>query len=172
MKLVKVLDQTGANLVTDPTNQIILKELVYQQQSISDLAAKLNLPILKLWRRIQKLAKANLVEQTGMEKNGNLEKKLYRATATYFAPQQFFNFKPKDPNLKEAFAVYSEIQGSMIAKTSAYNEIPKAADPIDYSIYVNMQVFADVCGRPEVQAKIVELESKLRQFKKQGGYVP
>jgi DNA-binding Lrp family transcriptional regulator len=170
MKLIKMLEQQSANLVTDVINQVILKELVNQQQSISELSQKLDIPTLKLWRRIQKFQKAGLVEQTGVEKKNNLEIKLYRSTAAYFAPQQFFNFKPKDPDLKAAFEIYSEIQGTMIAKTAAYNDIPKYADPTDYSIYVNMQIFTDVCGKPEVQAKIAELEEKLAKYKGLGDY--
>jgi DNA-binding Lrp family transcriptional regulator len=170
MKLIKMLDQQSANLVTDDVNQIILKKLVNQQQSISELAKELDLPTLKLWRKIQKLQKAGLVEQTGAEKKNNLEIKLYRSTATYFAPQQFFNFKPKDPDIKAAFEIYSEIQGTMIAKTAPYNDIPKDADPTDYAIYVNMQIFADVCGKPEVQAKIAELAEKLAKYKGLGDY--
>ncbi|MGD6853419.1 MAG: ArsR/SmtB family transcription factor, partial [Candidatus Bathyarchaeia archaeon] len=102
MKLVKVLDKESEKLVADPTNQAILKELVTAQHSISELSTQLNIPTLKLWRRIQKLQKANLVEVTSTQKVGNLEKKYYRSTATWFAPQQYFNFKPKNPKLKEA----------------------------------------------------------------------
>jgi DNA-binding Lrp family transcriptional regulator len=170
MKLIKMLDQQNASLVTDTVNQIILKELVNQQQSISELSEKIDVPTLKLWRRIKKLQKAGLVEQTGAEKKNNLEIKLYRSTATYFAPQQFFNFKPKDPDLKAAFEIYSEIQGTMIAKTTAFNEVPKDAEPTDYSIYVNMQIFADVCGKPEIQTKIIELKEKLAKYKGLGDY--
>ena len=170
MKLLKVLDQESTNLVSDPINQVLLRELVNQQQSISDLAQKLDIPTLKIWRRMQKLLKANLIEQTGTEKKGNLEKKLYRATAAWYTPQQFLNSKPKDPNLKAAFEIYSEIQNSMMIKMGAYNEVPKDSDPIDYSMYVNMQVFAEVCGKPAVQTKIVELERNLSKFKEQGGY--
>jgi DNA-binding Lrp family transcriptional regulator len=150
MKLIKMLDQQNASLVTDTVNQIILKELVNQQQSISELSEKIDVPTLKLWRRIKKLQKAGLVEQTGAEKKNNLEIKLYRSTATYFAPQQFFNFKPKDPDLKAAFEIYSETT--------------------DYSIYVNMQIFADVCGKPEIQTKIIELKEKLAKYKGLGDY--
>ncbi len=171
MKLIKMLDQESGNIVTDPINQIILKELVNRQQSISSLASTLSIPKLKLWRRIQKLLKANLIEQTGAEKKGNLEIKLYRATAAYYVPQQLLNFKPQNPDLKSAFELYSEIQGTMMAKMSAYNEVPQNADPIDYSLYANMQIFADTCGKPEVQAKIVELQNRLAKFKEQGGYL-
>ena len=41
MKLIKVLDQEGTNLVSDPTNQTILRELVTAEQSVSELAKKL-----------------------------------------------------------------------------------------------------------------------------------
>jgi hypothetical protein len=171
MKLIKLLDQQSTNLVSDSINQVIIKELVTQQQSISGLSNKLGIPTLKLWRRVQKLQKANLIEQTAAEKRGNLEIKLYRATAAYYAPQQFLNFKPKNPDLKAAFEIYTEIQTRMMAKMGAYNEVPKDADPTDYSIYANMQVFADVCGKPEIQTKIVELENQLSKFKAQGGYL-
>jgi hypothetical protein len=60
MKLMKVLDQEGTNLLSDPTNQAILRELVTSERSISELAAQFNLPILNLWRRMQKLLKANM----------------------------------------------------------------------------------------------------------------
>lgn len=167
MKLIKLLDQEGSNLVSDPTNQNILRELVTAQHSTAELAQKLNLPTLNIWRRIQKLQKAKLIELTATQKVGNLEKKLYRSTSTYFAPQQYFNFTPKDPSLNEAFKIYNEIQRKMMIQSTAYGDIPKDADPIDYSFFINMKVFADICGKPEIQAKIVELKEKLAQFNPQ-----
>jgi DNA-binding Lrp family transcriptional regulator len=169
MKLVKVLDPKTAPLVMDPLNQVILRELVTTESSISDIAAKLNLPTLNIWRRMKKLQKADLVEQTATQKVGNIEKKLYRSTAAWFAPQQLLNYKPKDSNLKQAFEIYSNIQNSMMAALATYNEVPKDSDPMDYSLFINMQVFADVCGKPEVQEKISLLKEKLAQFNRQGG---
>jgi DNA-binding Lrp family transcriptional regulator len=167
MKLMKLLDQEGSHLVSDTTNQIILRELVTAQQAVSDIAKKLDLPTLNVWRRMQKLEKAKLIELTGTQKAGNLEKKLYRSTAAFFTPQQYFNFTPKDASLTEAFEIYNSIQHKMLSKAAAFGDIPKAADPIDYSFFINMLVFADVCGKPEVQAKIVELKEKLAQFNPQ-----
>lgn len=164
MKLIKVLDQEGANLTSDPTNQTILRELVTAEQAVSDIAKKLDLPTLNVWRRMQKLEKAKLIELTGTQKVGNLEKKLYRSTATVFTPQQYFNFTPKDASLTEAFEIYNSIQHKMLSKAAAFGDIPKNADPVDYSFFINMLVFADVCGKPEVQAKIVELREKLSKF--------
>lgn len=167
MKLVKLLDQEGSNLVSDPFNQAILKELVTKEQSISDIAKKLDLPTLKLWRRMQKLLKADLVELSSIEKVGNLEKKLYRSTATWFAPQQYFDFQPKDANLKTAFEIYSDIQKQLMMEVSTFGDVPKTADPIDYALYANMQAFAQVCGKPETQTKISELKQSLEKFKLQ-----
>ena len=164
MKLVKFLDQDGQNLLSDATNLTILRELVTAEYSPSELAQKLNLPTLNVWRHMQKLEKAKMIELTGTIKVGNLEKKRYRSTATYFAPKQYFNFTPKDPALTEAFSIYNGIQSKMMAKAAAYGDIPKDADPVDFSFFVNMLVFADVCGEPDVQAKIVDLKRKLEKF--------
>ena len=52
----------------------------------------------------------------------------------------------------------------MITKRSLSATYPKDADPIDYAFFINMMVFADICGKPDVQAKIVELKEKLSKF--------
>jgi hypothetical protein len=164
MKLIKVLDKDGEKLVADPTNTTILRELVTAEHSAAELAQKLNIPTLNIWRRIQKLQKAKLIEHTTTQKVGNLEKKLYRSTATYFTPHQYFNFTPKNPALTEAFELYNEIQRKLMNQTATYGDIPKNVDPIDYAFFANMMVFADVCSQPDVQVKIVELKKKLSKF--------
>ena len=167
MKIVKFLDQKSTTLVIDPLNQTILKNLVIQEQSISELATKLDLPALKLWRRIQKLTKARLIELTRTEKVGNLEKKMYRATATRYVPQNFFDLKPKDANLKTAFDIYSDIQKDMWAKVSNFGDIPTKTDPTDYALFASMQSFAEVCTESATQAKLTELVKELTKFQKQ-----
>jgi hypothetical protein len=167
MKLLKLLDQEGNKIVSDPFNQAILKELVEKEQSVSDLSQKLNIPTLKLWRRMQKLLKTDLVELVGTQKIGNLEKKLYRSTATWFAPQQYFDFQPKNPDLKAALEIYSDIQKQLMLQASTFGEVPKTVDPIDYALYANMQAFASICGKPETQKKIVDLRLQLEKFKVQ-----
>lgn len=171
MKLVKFLNQEGANLLSDSTNQTILTLLVSSEYSVSELAAKLKLPTLKTWRRMQKLANANLVELSRIEKVGNIEKKLYRATATWFAPQQYFNFKPKDTNLIAAFEIYSKIQKDLMAKILELDEVPKGVDPVDFSLFANMQAFALICGEPTTQAKIMELKYRLSKYKEQSDFI-
>lgn len=92
---------------------------------------------------------------------GNLEKKLYRSTATYFAPPQIFNFTPKNPNLIEAYEIYNNIQKKMINQTANYGDIPQNTDPIDYAFYINMTIFAEVCSQPDIQKQIINLKQKL-----------
>jgi hypothetical protein len=167
MKIVKFLDQKNTTLVIDPLNQTILKNLVTKELSISELAAKMNMPTLKLWRRIQKLSKANLVILTRTEKVGNIEKKMYRATATRYVPQNFFDLKPKDTNLKAAFDIYSDIQKDMWTKVSDLGDVPANADPTDYALFASMQSFAEVCTEATTQAKLVELVKELSKFQKQ-----
>jgi hypothetical protein len=164
MKLIKFLDSKTTTLLSDSLNQTVLENLVISEHSISELSSKLNIPTLKLWRRMQKLLKANLVELSKTEKVGNIEKKLYRATATRFIPQQYFEFKPKDTNLQGAFKIYSEIQKEMLAKILAIHEVPKNADPVDFALFATMQAFAQVCGEPTAQARLMNLEQKLAEF--------
>lgn len=168
MKLVKFLDQKGTLLVSDPLNQAILKNLVLSEYSISELAAKLNLPTLKLWRRMQKLLKANLVELARRKNVGNIEKKMYRATATGYIPQQqYFEFKPKDANLQEAFEIYSDIQKKIATRISALGDVPEEADPVDFAIFASMQAFAQICIEPATHAKLKTIEDKLAKFQEQ-----
>jgi DNA-binding transcriptional ArsR family regulator len=164
MKLTMILDQEGTKIASDPTNQTILQELVKKEHSISELATQINLPALNLWRRIQKLLKANMVELTRIQKVGNLEKKFYRATATLYTPKQYFTLNPKDPRLKEAFEIYSDIQRNMMLKMSSFGEVPKDSDPIDYLMFASMQVFADVCGNSKIPKKIDDLKEKLANY--------
>jgi hypothetical protein len=113
---------------------------------------------------MQKLLKANLVELSRTEKVGNIERKIYRATATRYVPQQPFEFKPKDTNLQEAFKIYSELQNNMISKFSAFGEIPKEADPVDFAVFANMKAFTQVYSEPETQTKMLKLQEKLAKF--------
>ncbi len=167
MKLIKFLDQKSTTLVSDSLNQAILKSLVMSEYSVSELSKELNQPTLKLWRRMQRLQRANLIELSRTEKVGNIEKKLYRATATRYVPQQFLEFKPKDENLLEAFEIYSEIQKKMMAKVSAYNEI-SATYPVDFALFATMKAFAQVCSDQIVQGTLAELNDKLAKYEKKG----
>jgi len=159
MKMIKVLDAKATTLVSDALNQRILKELVMAPHSVSDLSRKLNVPVLKIWRRIQHLTEAKLIEVAGSRKIGNLEQKLYRATATQFVPQQLFQVKP---------SAYSKIQGEMLKIFSSFDDIPKEGDPTDLVLYAQMLSFAEVFEKPGVQESIVEIKEHLANFRQRG----
>jgi DNA-binding Lrp family transcriptional regulator len=168
MKLVKFLDQKGTILVSDPLNQTILKNLVQSEYSITELAQKLNIPTLKLWRRMQKLQKANLVDLSRTEKVGNIERKIYRASATGYVPQQqYLEFKPKNPNLQSAFEIYTGIQREIMTKTAVYGEIPKDANAVDFSFFATMQAFVQLFMEPTTRKKLEDLAEKIMKYQQE-----
>jgi hypothetical protein len=164
MKVVRILDQKGTILVSDALNQMILRKLVLSECSVSGLSKKLNIPTLKLWRKMQKLMEANLVELSRTEKVGNLEKKFYRASATTYIQKPLFELEPKDTDLHDAFDIYLGIQKEILAKLWAFQEIPEDADPIDFAWYATMESFVQVGGEPNIQTKITELKQRLADF--------
>ena len=52
MKLLRVLDGPSTTLLYDLRNQMILKELVESERSVTELAAKLKIPMVTLWKRM------------------------------------------------------------------------------------------------------------------------
>ena len=164
MKIMKVLDERGTALISDPLNLMILRELVLSDYSVSELARKFHTPTLKTWRRVQKLLAAGLIELSKTAKVNNIEKKLYRAAATNYIPQQFLDAKPKDANLTEACKIFAEIQRGIVLSVSKFQDIPDGIEPIDYAIYANMLAFAQVCGDSKTQEMVSELRQKLSEF--------
>ena len=169
MKLVKFLDQKGTILVSDPLNQTILKNLVQSEYSITELAQKLNIPTLKLWRRMQKLQKANLVDLSRTEQVGNTQTKHHRPSATRNVPppQQYLEFKPKNPNLQSAFEIYTAIQREIMTKAAVYGEIPKDANAVDFSFFATMQAFAQIFMEPATRKKLEELAEKISKYQQE-----
>ena len=166
MKMLKVLDSQGTILATDALNQLILQKLVASPRSVTELSIELNIPALKIWRRIQRLSKSRLVELSGVEKVGNLEKKFYRATALrYDVPQQFFAPKLADPNLQTAFLKYAAIQNDTLTILSKFDaDIPKEGDPTDFAIYALMQAYVETSEKPSTQQSIQEMKRLLTNF--------
>lgn len=98
---------------------------MFSEYAVAELSRKLSIPPLKTWRRIQKLVEAKLVEAARVDVIKNLEKKVYRATATNFVSRQFFDLKPNDGRRGRAFKTYLEIQAQLMSKMSAFSYIPK-----------------------------------------------
>jgi DNA-binding Lrp family transcriptional regulator len=166
MKMVKVLGAQETILISDALNQMILQKLSTSQRSITELSRELNIPTLKLWRRMQRLTKAKLVEISGVEKVGNLEKKFYRVTALRFEmPQQFFEPKLADPNLQAAFGLYAKIQNETTTILSTFDEnIPQEGNPTDFAVYALLQAFVEVSEKTTTQTSIQEMKKMLAKF--------
>jgi predicted transcriptional regulator len=168
MKMVKILDSQGTILVTDPLNQLILQKLVVSPHSVTELSRELDIPALKIWRRMQRLAKTQLVEVSGVEKVGNLDKKLYRATALrYDVPQQFSTPKLADPNLQAAFLEYAAIQNETMAILSKFDAAIPENDPTDFAIYALMQAYVEISEKPSTRESIQEMKQKLTNFERE-----
>ena len=166
MKVLRVLDQAETRLLTDLLNQMILRELVLSERSVTGLARKLNSSTLKLWRRMQKLESAGLIEVSRVKRSGNIETKLYRAAAASYVPGQFLELKPRDPRLADALAVFTGFQRKVAALMMESKEVPEGSDPADYALYVSMRSFAQVYGEPKAQERISELKRKLDEFER------
>src|SRR5271166_1932299 len=157
------MDEKGSILLSDVLNQRIIRELVLSPYSTTELSRKLGVPPVKMWRRVSKLLEARLIEQTELEYIGNLEKKVYRATAMKFLPREFLHFEPKSKSLKEAFKLYAEIQQEFMRDISVSNEIPKSMEPIEYGVYADLKGFCQSVLNPRIQAKIQRLEKQLSE---------
>jgi hypothetical protein len=118
---------------------------------------------------MQKLQKANLVDLSRTEKVGNIERKLYRASATGYVPQQqqYLEFKPKNPNLQRAFEIYTDIQREIMTKAAVYGEIPKDANEVDFSFFATMQAFAQIFMEPTTRKKLEELAEKISKYQQE-----
>jgi DNA-binding Lrp family transcriptional regulator len=169
MILVKVLDAQTTALISDLRSQLILRELVASEYSVTELSNRLNIPAVTLWKRMQKFEAAGLVEVTAVKKSGNLERKMYRATAANFVPFQMLSSRPKDRRLSEAFDVYSEIQKMALALQSQSFNIPEGTNPVDYAQYVGMKSMVVLQKAPDFQRKIVELGRKLSEYESKSG---
>ena len=164
MKLLRMLDGDETVLVSEVKNQLILKELVFSQYSVRELAGRVRMPEVTLWKHLQKLLAAGLVEVSEVKKVGNLEKKLYRAAAANFIPAQFTNPRPKDPRLLEAFETYSQIQQMIMAVQAHNSEIPEGVNPVDYAFYMGLKAFVEVNKDPEFHRRVAELETELSEY--------
>jgi len=164
MKLTLLLDARGTALASDVKNQLMLKELVSSEYSVTELAKRLNIPTVTVWKRMQKLLSAGMVEITKTRRSGNLEKRMYRATAARYVPAELLDLRPRDRRLSEAFEVYSQLQKMGMAHLARMNEIPEGADPVDYGLYVSMSAFAQVFGTPDFRQRLSELEERLSEY--------
>jgi DNA-binding Lrp family transcriptional regulator len=172
MKTVMVVDDKASELLVDRLNQKMVRELVFSEYSIAELSRKLNIPPIKTWRRIQKLVEAKVVEVARVDKVKNLQKKIYRATATNFLPRQFLDLKPDDERLRKTLKTYLEIQGEVMNRMSAFSEIPEGVNPIDYAIYAAAKSLCLLFVDPDLRNKAMRLEREISEFEQDQRFQP
>ncbi len=167
MKRVMILGQIGTSLLSDTLNQRIVRELVLYAYSTTELSRKLRMSPVKVWRRVSKLLEAGILEQSKVDYIGNLEKKIYRASALRYIPVSFLDFEPKNKDLREAYKSYLEIQKESMKDLAASNEIPPSLsmDPIDYGVYAELKTFCRVMLGPKTQAILKRLDRQLADCK-------
>ncbi|BBE42123.1 hypothetical protein NAS2_0734 [Conexivisphaera calida] len=138
-----VVDRDSLKLLSDPLNMEIVRELVFSERTVGGLAESMNVPSVKIWRRVLRMQRAGLIRQTRTEKVRNLERKYYRAAAAMFVPQQMMDVEPRSGNLRRALAIYSEIQARML-RDLVRTEVPDdAEDLIDRVISIQLRKFVD-----------------------------
>ena len=167
MKRLVILDEKGSLLLSDALNQRIVRELALSSYSTTELSRKLGIPPVKMWRRMSKLLEARVIEQCKLDHVGNLEKKIYRATALRYVPLQFLNFVPKSKSLKEAYKSYQEIQAEFMKAIALSNEIPESAatDQIDCGVYADLKDYCRILLSPLTQARLRRLDKLLADCK-------
>ncbi|MCL4343481.1 MAG: winged helix-turn-helix domain-containing protein [Thaumarchaeota archaeon] len=172
MKKIMMLDDKRHKLLLDPINQSILKELVFNEYSVTDLSRKLKLPTVKLWRRIVKLSESGIIELVKSENVKNMQKKFYRAAALSYQPAKPMSFEPKDQTLKEALKLYVEIQQAIIANIMSPNEVPASVKNIvDYSIYNTLDSFCRVMLDKSTLEKMRQIKYDLEKSSKYGNQI-
>jgi DNA-binding Lrp family transcriptional regulator len=164
MKTIMILGERASELLFDGLNARIVRELVFSEHAIADLSKKLGVPPLKTWRRVQKLLAVKVVEVVRVDRVQNLEKKVYRATATNFVPGQFLDLKPNDERLAKAFRTYLEIQRQSMSKMASYSDIPAGANPTDFAIYAAAKSLCQLYLDPDVKNRVLKLEREISEF--------
>jgi DNA-binding Lrp family transcriptional regulator len=164
MKIFMLLGDSASELLFDDLNSRIVRELLFSEYAVSELSRKLRVPQLKIWRRVQKLVDAKVLEVVRVEKAQNLEKKIYRAAAAKFVPRQFLDLKPANKSLAKAFNTYLEIQRQLMSGMARFSEIPEGANPVDYAIYASSKSFCQIFRDPDVKNKVERLEREISEF--------
>lgn len=161
MKRLHVLEEGHSELFDDPLNVKVIKELVFADRSVAELARKFDVPMVKMWRRVGKLVKAGILEQTGSKKIRNLESRVYRAKALRYVSRKDLTFEPREKTVKEAYALYSDIQQDIVKMLSRFEEVPEKFDPADFAALADMHAFCQVLLHPDTRRKLVSLREKL-----------
>ncbi len=163
MKRLHALEEGDGGLLDDPLNTRIIGELVSAERSVAELSRKFDVPMVKMWRRVAKLTKAGVVEQTGSKRIRNLESKVYRARAARYVTKKPQSL-PKGRAVREAYELYSNIQKDIASALSRFEQVPQGVDPVDFAAFTDMHAFCHVLLHPDTTKKLVELREMLTRL--------
>ncbi|MDG6909376.1 MAG: helix-turn-helix transcriptional regulator [Nitrososphaerota archaeon] len=164
MKRLHVLEAEDAGLLDDSLNARVVRELVFADRSVAELSKKLDVPMVKMWRRIAKLTRAGVIEQTGSKRIRNLESKVYRARAPKYVSKRALDLEPRGKAVREAYALYSDIQQDISKALSRFEEVPERLDPADFAAFADMHAFCRVLLHPDTRQKLLVLREKLSRM--------
>ena len=163
MKRLHALEEGNGGLLDDPLNTRIIGELVSAGRSVAELSRKFDVPMVKTWRRVAKLTKAGIVEQTGSKRIRNLESKVYRARAARYVTKKPRSLS-KGRAVREAYELDSNIQKDIASALSRFEQVPQGVDTVDFATFTDMHAFCHVLLRPDTTKKLVELRGTLTRL--------
>lgn len=165
MKMVMLLDEAATRLLYDPLNLKLVRLLLQDEMSISELSRKLNVPVVRVWRRLEKLRKHGIVEIRKIINIRNIQKRLYGASAMRYVPSEIFTIMPSDPNLKNAYLLFLEIQKKLLDEQNKVEPGVKI-NPFDSYFYTDLKAFVSVMNTEETEMLLKKIELLLEEFKR------
>ncbi len=165
MKRVLVLDEKGSRLLYDPFNLKILRILIQSEMSATELSRKLGIPVVKAWRRLAKMEKQGIVELRRVVKVGNVEKRIYGASALRYIPAEILSILPSDPDLKKAYLLFLEIQRKLLERQNTV-EMSAKKNLLDFYICSDLLGFVETMQSEETLKKLKEVRYYLEEYSK------
>jgi len=165
MKRVLVLDEKGSRLLYDPFNLKILRILIQSEMSATELSRKLGIPVVKAWRRLARMEKQGIVELRRVVKVGNLEKRIYGASALRYIPAEILSIFTSDPDLKKAYLLFLEIQRKLLERQNTV-EMSAKKNLLDFYICSDLLGFVETMQSEETLKKLKEVRYYLEEYSK------
>lgn len=164
MKVYQLVEKKYIGIFSDELCKKILIEVIKKELTPMDLARILRKPILAIWKRLDDMSKANIVEVVGVKRKiGGPLMRLYRAKAVIFLTD---NFSILYPDTYPAFNIIKEFNIEILKNLEKYNQIPNEADPMLYSAWAFLKAFTETLRNTDlINKKLRELEELLAKIR-------
>jgi hypothetical protein len=146
VKVYQLVEKKYIGIFSDELCKKILIEVIKKELTPMDLARILRKPILAIWKRLDDMSKANIVEVVGVKRKigGPL---LY-------------------PDTYPAFNIIKEFNIEILKNLEKYNQIPNEADPMLYSAWAFLKAFTETLRNTDlINKKLRELEELLAKIR-------